>query len=123
MPPPAAGTAAQLRLYLSRQADSVPRYALEQALQLLAGWIPTLLGIGVRGALYRLMLRLDGWAAIERGVRVRFASRIRLGHGAYLAERVYLPAWPERIECGAGTLVMDGAVLHGYNLRRLPHAG
>jgi len=123
MTPPAAGTAAQLRLYLSRQADSVPRYALEQALQLLAGWIPTLLGIGVRGALYRLMLRMDGWAAIERGVRLRFASRIRLGHGAYLDEGVYIHACPNGVEIGAGTLVMHGAVLHVYNFRDLPHAG
>jgi len=123
MTPPAAGTAAQLRLYLSRQADSVPRYALEQALQLLAGWIPTLLGIGVRGVLYRLMLRMDGWAAIERGVRLRFASRVRLGHGAYLDEGVYIHACPNGVEIGAGTLVMHGAVLHVYNFRDLPHAG
>jgi len=123
MTPPAAGTAAQLRLYLSRQADSVPRYALEQALQLLAGWIPTLLGIGVRGALYRLMLRMDGWAAIERGVRLRFANHIRLGHGSYVDEGVYIHACPGGVEIGDATLVMHGAVLHVYNFRDLPHAG
>ena len=82
---PGAGTAAQLRLYLSRQADSLPRYALEQTLQALLGWIPTLVGIGLRGLAYRCMLHMDGWAAIERGVRLRFANRLRLGHGA-LAE-------------------------------------
>lgn len=120
---PAAGTAAQLRLYVARQADSVWRYALEQSLQLLAGWIPTIVGIGVRGLLYRLMLHIDGWAAIEPGVRLRFANRIRLGHGAYLDEGVYIHACPGGVSIGDGTLVMHGAVLHVYNFRDLPHAG
>ena len=123
MSQPGGGTAAQLRLYLSRQADSPWRYVLEQSLQLLAGWMPTLIGIGLRGVLYRLMLRMDGWAAIERGVRLRFASRIRLGHGAYIDEGVYIHACPDGVDIGERTLVMHGAVLHVYNFRALPHAG
>jgi acetyltransferase-like isoleucine patch superfamily enzyme len=123
MTAPAADTAAQLRLYLSRQADSVWRYLLEQSLQLAVGWVPTLLGIGLRGIAYRLMLRMDGWAAIEPGVRLRFASRIRLGRGAYLDEGVYIHACPNGVSIGEGTLVMHGAVLHVYNFRQLPHAG
>lgn len=119
----AGGTAAQLRLYLSRQADSPGRYVLEQFLQLLAGWVPTVLGIAVRGVLYRLMLRMDGWAAIESGVRLRFANRIRLGHGAYLDQGVYIHACPNGVSIGDGTLVMHGAVLHVYNFRDLPSAG
>jgi acetyltransferase-like isoleucine patch superfamily enzyme len=121
--PAPPGAAAQLRLYLSRQADSPARYLLEQALQAAAGWIPTLAGIGVRGLLYRLMLRMDGWAAIESGVRLRFASRIRLGHGSYLDEGVYVHACPSGVTVGPRTLVMHGAVLHVYNFRGLPHAG
>lgn len=120
---PAGGTAAQLRLYVARQADSAWRYVLEQLVQLLAGWIPTILGIGVRGVLYRLLVQMDGWAAIERGVRLRFASRIRLGHGSYLDEGVYIHACPGGVHIGAGTMVMHGAVLHVYNFRDLPHAG
>jgi acetyltransferase-like isoleucine patch superfamily enzyme len=123
MTSPAAGTAAQLKLYLSRQADSPWRYLLEQSLQLLAGWVPTLLGIGLRGVLYRLMLQMDGWAAIEPRVRLRFANRVRLGHGAYLDEGVYIHACPDGVSIGDGTLVMHGAVLHVYNFRGLPHAG
>lgn len=112
-----------LRLYLNRQAASLGRYFLEQSVMLLAGWIPTLLGISIRSLLYRLILRMDGWAAIERGVRLRFANLIRLGHGVYLDENVYLHACPNGIEIGAGTLVMHGAVLHVYNFRDIPHAG
>lgn len=110
-------------LYLSRQASSLWRYGLEQTLQLLLGWIPTVLGIGLRGLFYRLMLDMDGWAAIEKDVRLRFADHIRLGHGSYLDENVYIHACPKGVEIGENTLIMHGAVLHVYNFRNLPRAG
>lgn len=113
---------AQLQLYLSRQAASIWHYILEQSLFLLAGWIPTIIGIGIRGILYRAILKIDGWAAIENGVRLRFASNIRLHHGTYLDQRVYLHACPGGIEIGANTIVMNGAVLHVYNFRDMPHS-
>jgi acetyltransferase-like isoleucine patch superfamily enzyme len=115
--------AAQGALYLSRQAASPGRYVLEQSLQAAAGWVPTILGIGLRALLYRAMLRMDGWAAIERGVRLRFAGNIRLGRGSYLDEGVYVHACPGGVQIGERTMVMHGAVLHVYNFRRLPHAG
>ena len=110
-------------LYLRRQADSLGRYILEQSLQALVGWIPTIVGIGLRAVLYRLMLHIEGAAAIESGVRLRFANHIRLGRGAYLDQGVYIHACPQGVDIGAGTLVMHGAVLHVYNFRDLPHAG
>ena len=112
-----------LKLYLSRQASDPGRYVLEQAVTTLAGWVPTLAGIALRGLLYRLILKMDGMSAIENHVRLRFASNIRLGSGAYLDQGVYLHACPPGIEIGARTLVMHGAVLHVYNFRNLPHAG
>jgi acetyltransferase-like isoleucine patch superfamily enzyme len=108
---------------VGRQAANPARYWLEQGLQLAAGWVPTLAGIGLRALAYRLMLRMDGMAAIERGVRLRYASHIRLGKGSYLDEGVYIHACPAGVEIGAGTYVMHGAVLHVYNFRNLPHAG
>jgi acetyltransferase-like isoleucine patch superfamily enzyme len=113
----------QIRLYLSRQADNIWRYVLEQLLQMLAGWLPTVVGVGVRGVLYRLMLRMDGLAAIESNVRLCFASRIRLGQGSYLDQGVYIHACPHGVQVGARTLVMHGSVLHVYNFRDLPNAG
>lgn len=115
-------TSSQLRLYLERQAASPRRYVLEQAVLSLAGWVPTVVGIGLRSLLYRLILQMDGQAAIERNVRLRFASHIRLGHGSYLDENVYIHACPAGVEIGPNTLVMHGAVLHVYNFRDLPHA-
>jgi acetyltransferase-like isoleucine patch superfamily enzyme len=112
-----------ISLYLSRQASSLGRYFLEQALMASLGWVPTVAGIGLRAIFYRLIMRLEGWCAIENGVRLRFANYIKLGQGAYLDQGTYLHACPQGIEIGPGTLVMQGAVLHVYNFRRLPRAG
>jgi len=112
-----------IKTYLDRQASGIWRYLLEQVLYALVGWVPTVLGIGLRGILYRIILKMDGWAAIEPGVRLRLANNIRLGHGVYLDQGTYLHACPNGIEIGANTLVMHGAVLHVYNFRNIPHSG
>jgi len=122
-PRPPATALGQAALYLRRQAASPARYVWEQGLQAAVGWVPTLAGIGLRALLYRLMLQMDGSAAIEARVRLRFASHIRLGRGSYLDEGVYIHACPAGVSIGARTLVMHGAVLHVYNFRDLPHAG
>jgi acetyltransferase-like isoleucine patch superfamily enzyme len=110
----------QINLYIHRQATSVVRYVLEQTLFLLIGWIPTVLGIAIRGFCYRLILQMNGWAAIENGVRLRFANYIRLDHGSYLDHGAYLHACPGGIVIGERSIVMHGAVLHVYNFRNLP---
>jgi acetyltransferase-like isoleucine patch superfamily enzyme len=69
------------------------------------------------------MLRMDGWAAIECGVRLRFANHIRLGHRSYLDQGVYVHACRNGVEIGPGTLLMHGAVVHVYNFRDMPHSG
>jgi acetyltransferase-like isoleucine patch superfamily enzyme len=112
-----------LRLYLSRQASSLGRYAWEQAILALCGWVPTVAGIALRAVAYRLIMKLEGPVAIEKGVRLRFADQIRLGRGVYLDEGAYLHACPGGIEIGEKTLVMHHAELHVYNFRDLPRAG
>jgi acetyltransferase-like isoleucine patch superfamily enzyme len=113
----------KLRLYLDRQASSIFRYFYEQTILFLFGWIPTIIGVGIRGLFYRLIMRIEGMAAIESRVRVRFADKIKLGNGVYLDEGVYLHACPNGIEIGNNTIVMHGAVLHVYNFRNMLHAG
>jgi len=112
-----------IRLYLDRQASSIFRYIVEQTLYLLFGWIPTIIGVGLRGVFYRLILKMDGAAAIESRVRIRFADQIKLGHGVYIDEGVYLHACPNGIEIGAGSIVMHGAILHVYNFRDMKQSG
>ena len=113
----------QLRLYLKRQASGTARYFWEQAILELFGWIPTLIGIAARAFIYRLILKFNGLAAIEKGVRIRFAGNVTLGHGAYIDQGVYLHACPNGIRIGKNTLVMHGSVLHVYNFRDIPHSG
>ncbi|GAB4559929.1 MAG: DapH/DapD/GlmU-related protein [Anaerolineae bacterium] len=114
--------AGALKLYIQRQASSIPRYIAEQALYCAVGWVPTIIGIGLRAVLYRIILHMEGVAAIESNVRLRFADHIRLGRNVYLDHGVYLHACPDGIEIGDNTFVMHGAVLHVYNFRDLPHA-
>jgi acetyltransferase-like isoleucine patch superfamily enzyme len=106
-----------------RHADSFWRYVLEQTVQAAVGWVPTIVGIGLRAVLYRLIVRMEGWAAIDQGVRLSFANRVRLGDRSYLDEGVYVHACPGGVEIGPGTLVMHGCVLHVYNFRAITHAG
>ncbi len=120
---PKTTTLESLRLYIHRQADNLPRYLLEQSLYTLVGWVPTVLGIGLRAALYRLIMHMEGAAAIEAGVRLRFANHVHLGHGTYLDQGAYLHATPNGIHIGNRSIVMHGAVLHVYNFRGMPHSG
>lgn len=112
-----------LNVYLKRQAATPVHYIWEQLWQLLIGWLPTLAGVALRGLFYRFILHMDGLAAIESGVRLRFASNIRLGARSYLDQAVYIHACPDGVSIGAETLVMHGSILHVYNFRDLPHAG
>jgi acetyltransferase-like isoleucine patch superfamily enzyme len=112
-----------LRLYIGRQASGLARYIFEQTLYLFVGWIPGIVGIAVRGVFYRSILHVEGWAAIESNVRLRFANYIKLHNGVYLDQNTYLHACPNGIEIGENSYIMHGAVLHVYNFRNLPHAG
>lgn len=109
-------------LYIRRQARNWQRYILEQCVLAVVGWVPTVVGIGLRAVLYRMILDMRGVSAIESGVRLRFCSDIHLGQGVYLDHHCYLHACPDGITIGDRTFVMHGAVLHVYNFRNLPHA-
>ena len=119
----AAGALAQVGLYVRRQAASPARYVLEQLVLEACGWVPALPGIGLRALAYRSILKMHGLAAIEKGVRIRFASNVELHHGAYLDQGVYLHACANGVHVGRDTLVMHGSVLHVYNFRGIPHSG
>jgi acetyltransferase-like isoleucine patch superfamily enzyme len=112
-----------LELYLARQASNLGRYALEQVITGLFGWVPSVLGVGLRALAYRLIMRLEGIVAIESGVRIRFADHIRLARGVYIDQGVYLHACPGGIELGEDTIVMHHAELHVYNFRDLSQSG
>lgn len=77
----AGGLLPNLKLYVSRQAASPARYAWEQMVLAAAGWVPALPGVALRSVAYKSILTIDGVAAIEARVRLRYASHIHLGDG------------------------------------------
>src|SRR4029078_3444747 len=107
----------ELDLYISRQAYAVGRYALAHVVQALPGWIPSIVGVGLRSIVYRSILHMEGMAAIEDSVRIRFADQVRLGRAASLDHGVSLHACPAGISIGAESFVMKNAILHVYNFR------
>ncbi len=113
----------QLRYYLHGQAASVPAYILEQLILTLCGGVPTIAGIGLRSLAYRLIMRLDGFPAIESGVRFAHAANVHLGKSVYLDQGVYLHALPAGISIGEGTFIMHHTMLHVFNFRDLPKSG
>ncbi|MBE7474420.1 MAG: acyltransferase [Anaerolineae bacterium] len=113
----------QLSYYLRGQASSWPVYILEQLVLGLCSWVPTVIGIGLRGLFYRLIMKLNGVPAIEVGVRIAHANGIKLGKGVYLDQGVYLHALPGGISIGDSTFVMHHTMLHVFNFRNLPQAG
>lgn len=113
----------RLRYYLAGQAANLPTYVLEQIVLLGCGWVPTVIGIGLRALAYRLIMKLEGTTAIEAGVRIVFASNICLGQRVYLDQGVYLHALPAGISIGDDTFIMHHTMLHVFNYRNLPQAG
>jgi acetyltransferase-like isoleucine patch superfamily enzyme len=113
----------QLRYFLAGQASSVPVYFLEQLILSLFGWVPTVIGIGLRALVYRLIMKLEGTPAIEAAVRILYAGNVCLGKNVYLDRGVYLHALPSGITIGEGTFVMHHTMLHVFNFRDLPRAG
>lgn len=113
----------QLRYYLSGQASSFPTYILEQLILGSLSWVPSIIGIGLRALIYRLIMKLDGPPAIEAGVRIAYASGVHLGKGVYLDQGVYLHGVPGGISIGDNTFIMHHSMLHVFNFRNLPQAG
>lgn len=117
------GMLQELRYYLKSQSTSGPRYVVEQIVMGLLAGIPSLVGIGLRGVAYKLLLKTEGLPIIEHHVRLLSPANLRLGKNVYLDSGVYLNALPGGITIGSGTSLMHGSVFHVFNYRDLPQAG
>jgi acetyltransferase-like isoleucine patch superfamily enzyme len=113
----------ELRYYLKSQSTSLPRYVVEQTVMGLLASLPGLIGVGLRGMAYKLLLKAEGMPVIEHHVRLLCPANIQLGKQVYLDSQVYLHALPGGIRIGTGTSLMHGTIFHVFNYRDLPHAG
>lgn len=111
------------RFYLRSKTSSLWRYVLSETLQGLLAWIPGLVGIGLRGVLYKLVLRADGLPAIEDHVRINRPEDISLGRQVYLDHGVYLHGAPGGLRIGDHSWIMNGCRLHVFNYRGIAQAG
>jgi acetyltransferase-like isoleucine patch superfamily enzyme len=113
----------RLRFYLRHKARSLPIHILSEALQALVGWVPSVIGIGLRAVLYKAVLRADGFPAIEDHVRINRPEDITLGRRVYIDHGVYLHGAPGGLEIGEQSWIMTGCRLHVFNYRGIDTAG
>ena len=113
----------ELGFYLKQRSRSPWHYVVGETLQGLVGWVPSLVGIGLRGVLYKLFLKSGGVPAIEDHVRMIRPEDITLGAKVYLDHGVYLHGGPGGITIGDESWLMSGCRLHVFNFRNIPHAG
>jgi acetyltransferase-like isoleucine patch superfamily enzyme len=112
-----------LGFYLRSKTSSPLRYVVSEALQALVGWVPGIVGVALRGVLYKLVLKTDGLAAIEDHVRINRPEDITLGRNVYIDHGVYLHSAPGGLSIGNGSWIMTGCTFHVFNYRNIDHAG
>src|SRR5512138_2176546 len=97
-----------LRFYLRSKTRSVPHYMVSETLQGLVGWVPSVLGVALRGVLYKIVLRTDGLPAIEDHVRIHRTEDVTLGCGVYIDHGVYVHGAPGGLHIGDHSWIMAG---------------
>jgi acetyltransferase-like isoleucine patch superfamily enzyme len=113
----------RLSFYLRGKTTSLWRYAVSETLQGIFGWIPSLVGIGIRAVAYKLFLHADGLPAIEDHVRICRPEDVWLGEGAYIDHGVYLHGGLGGLHIGAQSWIMNGCRLHVFNFREIANGG
>jgi acetyltransferase-like isoleucine patch superfamily enzyme len=112
-----------VRWYMLDQSTSIGRYLLESILFTAIAWIPTIVGIALRAFFYRLIMKCQGPAVIEDGVRLRQPANIQLGRGVYLDHGVWLHAGYPGIEIGEFSQVMQHVEIRIVNPDHSPNSG
>lgn len=118
-----SGVLQLLRTYLRCKTSSAWHYLCGELLQALVGWVPSIVGIAIRGVTYRIFLKSAGVLAIEDHVRFCRPEDITLGRGVFIDHGSYLHGGPGGLRIGASSWIMSGCRLQVFNYRNIPHAG
>lgn len=113
----------ELGFYLRQRSRSPYHYVAGELLQALLAWVPSIVGIALRGVAYKCFLRARGLPAIEDHVRLVRPEDMTLGARVYLDHGVYLHGGAGGISIGDHSWLMGGCRLHVFNFRGIPHAG
>ena len=103
-----------LRIYLASKTGSPWHYVAGETLQALLGWIPSLVGIGIRGIAYQLFLRAESIPAIEDHVRLSRTEDITLGRSVFIDYGCYLHGGPGELRIGSHSWIMDDSTVLDY---------
>ncbi len=114
---------AKLRYYLDTQATTIWRYPIEELFSFLFAWVPTLIGVMLRLAAYKLLLQSSGTFFIEKNVSLKKIGNIRLGKSVFIDECCYIHACKNGVHIGDYSKIMRGAVLHVHNFRDEKQSG
>lgn len=108
-----------LKIYIYTQSTSIYRYPIEIFLYTLLGWVIGFPGILLRGLFYRLIIKYNGFFAIESNVNIKRPYDIFLDDGVFIDNNVVLRGAVGGIKIGKNTRIMCGAKLDVYNHRNL----
>jgi len=104
-----------IRKFIETKSTSVPRFAVEQLFFLFLQPIPSVVGVVLRAAAYRLLLRAEATMAIEEDVAICHAQNLRLGKGVYIGRGSTLGASDGGIELGDNVCLMGQNYLNVFN--------
>lgn len=110
-----AVSAGGLGLYLKTRSSSFYRYIIESLIQILFGWMPTLIGIAMRYLFYKLIFQKgSARPVVENSVEFLYARNIKFGNSAYVDSGCRLHASVAAIEIGDNSRIMRNAYLATY---------
>jgi acetyltransferase-like isoleucine patch superfamily enzyme len=101
----------KLGLYVQTLSTSPSRIFFEQLIFLLTSWVPTALGVGLRGVLYPLIMRARWPLLIEKNVTIHRPGALTLGRNVFLAENTYILAGGAGISIGEYSEILPNCVL------------
>jgi len=113
----------KLALYARTITTHPARLPLEQLVFLVASWVPTAVGVGLRSLLYPLVVRSQWPLIVEKNVTLHRPGAITLGRNVFLGENVYLLAGGRGIAIGDYSEILPNVVLMIRDYRGVPNAG
>jgi acetyltransferase-like isoleucine patch superfamily enzyme len=77
--------------------------------------IPTIIGISLRGFIYRIIIKSDGLFGIEENVQICHSKNISFGKNAYIGRNVFIGASGRGIQLYDNVTILDNCYLNIFN--------
>ena len=77
--------------------------------------IPTVLGVALRGVIYRFIIKSDGIFGIEENVQIAHSANLRLGKNVFIGRNSYIGASDGGIVIGNNVIILDKSYINVFN--------